>query len=169
MRLTHHHRPTRSFIIIIIVVLATVYTAFMLIKLQQRIANNEQTNNSKITNTNLNTETWTSYVDPVYPLNILVPKEWKIEPEDNYSGFYTVNFNTGNRGILKIFISQTGFAGITESTGTTIKTTEGTEFTKYDDWIYTTKVGDYYYTFDATLGINLEKELAEIIRLAKFD
>lgn len=170
MRLTHHHPSTRSFLIIIIVVLATVYTAFTLINLQQRNSKLGQTkSNPKITQTALNTNDWKNYVDPAYPLNILVPEDWQVQPDESYSGFYTVNFETKNRGVLKIFISQTEYAGVKGNEGTTYKNNAGIEVTKYDDWLYTAKVGDYYYTFDATLGINLEKELSEIIRLAKFD
>ncbi len=171
MNLTHHRPPTRSFIIIIIVVLATVYTAFTLIKLQQQQTISIQSNNNdpKITPTSLNTDDWQNYIDRNYPLNILVPSDWQSGQDDSYSGFYSVNFKTKNSGVVKIFVSQTSFAGINDNKGLVYKTDEGVEVTKHDDLLYTAKVGEYYYTFDATLAINLEKELSEIVRLAKFD
>jgi hypothetical protein len=170
MKPTHHHTPTRSFIIVIIVVLATVYTAFTLIKLQQMNQNNNPSDNiPRLTQTNLNTDGWENYIDHYYPLNILVPKDWKIEPDDSYTGFYTINFSAKDHGTVKIFISQDKFAGITNTSGLVYKTNDGVEVTKYDDLLYTAKVGGYYYTFDATLAIDVEKELSEMIRLAKFN
>ncbi len=171
MKLTHHHTPTRSFIIIIIVVLATVYTAFTLIKLQQQYVINKQSgsNNPKITQSKLNTDNWQNYIDPNYPLNILAPEDWTIDHDEDFSGYYTVNLKSKNQGVIKIFISQTGFAALNDNKGLVYKTNDGTEITKHDQWLYSAKVGEYYYTFDSTLGIDLEKELSEIIRLAHFN
>lgn len=168
MRLTHHHYPTRSVIILVIIVLATVYTAFTLLALQQKQLSLKSFDAPKIASTRLNTDDWQTYIDRTYPLDLLVPKDWKVVPDDSYSGFYVVNFETRNQGTVKVFISDTQFAGIKTEDGLTFKTNEGIEVTKYDEWLYTAKVDNYYYTFDATLGIDLQKELAEIVRLARF-
>lgn len=171
MRLTHHTSPTRSFLIIMIVVLATVYTALTLIHLQWKLEQiAQQKHNMSMPKGNLDTGSWVQYLDKNYPLNLLVPTNWQIYSSEVNGDFYVVHLDPpGKSGSIDIYVSNKGFAGIANPSGTNFYNSSKNIVTEYQDGIFLIKTKEFYYTFDAISATNFHKELLEIVRTARFE
>lgn len=180
MRLTHHHKSSRSFIILVIIVLTTVFSALVLTRIQKlyrletslniaetqapaQLSNTETNEIPKITE-------WEVYQDSEFPLSIDIPKGWSITPNNQYQIDRHLELKMpNNRTVIRIFISKTGYVDVDGLDGEIEITSTGDNVINYDGIIYATRVGDYYYTYDAT-GEPLAKEiLAEIVDKATYE
>ncbi len=172
MKLTHHTKATGSFIALLIIVLVVVYASLLLSKIQKRTISQENSpidylnRHSKIDTTN-----WQSYEDNSYPLKLSFPKEWTYSADiTSLAGYYTVNlFPQDSKNPIRVYISDKDFVAINGLSGKPKLIVKDLTATNYEDLIYTIKVGEYYYTFDASLNQSYKEELAEIVRLARFE
>lgn len=172
MKLTHHLKSTRSFIILAFVVLLTAYTAVILSNIQVRTtpkASDEA--NLIVRNNKLDTSDWQEYLDTSYPLRIYYPETWTYSADiTSLAGFYTVNlYPEDSKTPVRIYISDQDFVAVDNLKGNQQTIAKNLTVTKYDDLIYTIKVGDYYYTFDGTMAESYSEELSEIVRMARFE
>ncbi len=172
MRLTHHTRATRSFIIIIVLTMLAVYTAFALGRIQNRNANYDRRDLASMSNPgpNLDTSDWQTYTDNAYPLKISYPNTWYYSADrTTIPDVYTINLAPEKDAQpIRIFISKESFIAVDNLKGKQIRIAVGQIATNYDDLVYAVKVGDNYYTFDGTMNEAYKKELAEIVRTARF-
>lgn len=173
MKLTHHSTPSRSFILLIVITLCTVYAALVLSRInrlyqQETITiSPERTTTPPITRSLplLDTSQWREYRDNEVPLIIQAPPGWRITFNKDLDDFYTVVLTRNSpRAQIKIYVSENSFAAIE---GLTLQNTTAEskyQFTLYDDSILTTKVGEYYYTFD---GVNASEDFDVLSTIAQ--
>lgn len=172
MKLTHHLKSTRSFILIAFIVLLTVYTAVVLTRIQMRATMNElSTVGTMPKNQQYDTSDWQKYQDPAYPISISYPETWTYSADiKTLPGFYTINlFPKDSKNSVRIYISEEDFVAVDNLKGNQQTIAKNLTVTNYQDLIYTIKVGDYFYTFDGTLADQYQAELSEIVRLARFE
>lgn len=172
MRLTHHTRATRSFIILTILTMMVVYTAFALGRIQSRSAYSNRRDLATLSDpgADLDTSQWQNYSDNAYPLRISYPETWGYSADrTTIPGVYTINLApTQDAPPIRIYISQENFIAVDHLSGIPIRITGGHIATNYEDLVYAVKVGDNYYTFDGTMNESYKAELAEIVRTARF-
>lgn len=180
MRLTHHHKSSRSFVILTIVVLTAVFSALVLTRIQRlyeldttiKIPETKAPSELSVNSLDQIPETteWQLYTDPVYPLSMNIPKGWTVTPNDKYNidRHLEVKLPSG-RTVIRIFISKTGYVDVGGLDGDIQITSTGDNVINYDGIIYATRVGDYYYTYDAT-GEPLAKNiLSEMVDEATYE
>lgn len=180
MRLTHHHKSSRSFILLVIIVLTAVFSALVLTRIQklyrlETTLNVTQTQApSELTNTQVDEfpkiTDWEPYQDTEYPLSINIPQGWTITPNYQYKIDRHLELKMPNgRVVIRIFVSKTGYVDVDGLDGDIQITSTGDNVINYDGIIYATRVGNYYYTYDAT-GEPLAKDLlSEIVDKATYE
>lgn len=172
MRLTHHVKSTRSFILLTIVVILTVYTAVILVRIQsQTLLTDTSSTQPSTIHSSIDTSNWQDYQDRVYPLHVKFPETWKYSADiTTLPGYYTVNLTPqDSKTSIRIYINDKDFVAVDNLKGNQQTIAKNLTVTNYDGLIYTIKVGDYYYTFDGTMAPLSTTELSEIVRLAKFE
>lgn len=178
MRLTHHHKSSRSFILLVTIVLCTVFAALVMTRIQRlydvkpqlqikqtEAPSDEQVNFDYISNV---TE-WKEYIDPAFPLKINIPKEWNVVPNTEYSIDRHLELQIPDgRTVIRIFISEESYVAVEGLDGEIEETSTGDDVINYDGIIFATRVGDYYYTYDATSDLNAKDILAKIVDTAEY-
>lgn len=117
----------------------------------------------------LNTEDWATYTDKNYPISFLHPKSWVIKSANNKFGFYDIVLNPGAKfADMHIYISKDSFVGLTDlpQTPTKIGMLQGFLVSENLSGI---KVGESYYTFDASMNATQVDEFATLLTTVKFE
>ena len=179
MKLTHHEKHNRSFIIIFVIILCVVFTALVLIRIQnlynletsKNIAPNiEQRQEEPTFNQTVDESTGMKTVsENGYPMQIKIPVDWNVKGDETLSEIrHLILTSPSGNNSISIFVSKKSYAAAGGVVGKKETTPNGSTFVNYDDVIYTTKAGEYFYTFDASGFPNVKELLKEIINTAEF-
>ena len=179
MKLTHHEKHNRSFIIIVVIILCVVFTALVLVRIQ-RLYNLEASKNlapkpeqrqeEQTINQIVDESTGMKTVsENGYPMQIKIPVDWNVKGDETFPEIrHLILTSPSGNNSFSIFVSKKSYAAAGGVIGKKETTTNGSTFVNYDDVIYTTKAGEYFYTFDASGYPDVKELLKEIINTAEF-
>ena len=180
MRLTHHSKHNRSFIIIVTVVLCVVFTALVMTRIQKlynleapqlQITQTAAPSDEEVNLDYINSITeWEMYEDAEFPLQIEIPKGWELTPNFDYNYERHLELKTPDgRTVIRIFISEDTYVAVEGLNGDIIETSTGDDVINFDGLIYATRVGGLYYTYDGTSDLNAKSVLAKIVDGARYE
>ncbi len=183
MKLTHHSTPSRSFVLLTIIVLCTVYAALVLSRINrlyveapaatqpiQAQPDNQPTQTSFRQVEAADTTRWNEFKDQDYPLTFLRPQGWNVTWNDDVPDLYVVSVTRSNpRAQIKIYLSKIAPAAPQTLSQANYTTANGYLTTNFNNLIYQTKVGEYYYVFDGTDAGEYLPELAGLVNSVRLD
>ena len=171
----HIPRNTRIFIGLVIITLLTTYLAIALTDayesqlggqtIQQKIRQEEKIAQPPA----IDTSGWMPYTDETYPITFSHPPDWKISASELDSDLYDIALAIPDSDQdIHIYVTRDGYVGMNglNEKPYTVGTMQGSTV---NGGLFGLKKGEYYYTFDASLHPQLEKEFTALVQTVKID